>query len=122
MSWPPFKNRYGPARFSRGVKPLRQLGDSPDAATLAHWFETVITVQRAAVGSPEFYRQTSQALVDLVGLDRGMVLLLRDQGWEVAATYDPDGAEERGLQPNDSEPGFERTPNLLSKCVVGPTS
>ena len=86
-----------PSKILSGVKPLRQLGDSPDAATLAHWFETVITVQRAAVGSPEFYRQTSQALVDIVGLDRGMVLLLRDQRWEVAATHDPDFAEGWGF-------------------------
>ncbi len=85
------------SKILAGVKPLRQLGDSPDAETLAHWFETVITVQRAAVGSPEFYRQTSQALVDLVGLDRGMVLLLRDRGWEVAATYDSEGSEERSF-------------------------
>ena len=86
-----------PSRILSGVRPLRQLGESPDAATLAHWFETVITVQRAAVGSPEFYRQTAQALVDLVGLDRGMVLLLRDQKWEVAATHDPECAEERSF-------------------------
>jgi adenylate cyclase len=85
------------SRISMGVQPLSQLGDSPNAETLAHWFETVITVQRAAAGSPEFYGQTAQALVDLVGLDRGMVLLLRDQGWEVAASYDTAGSEERGF-------------------------
>src|SRR4051794_6507233 len=85
-----------PSRLLSGVK-LGQLGKSPDAETLAHWFETVITVQRAAVGSPEFYRQTAQALVDLVGLDRGMVLLRRDPAWEVAATFDPEGADERGF-------------------------
>lgn len=85
-----------PSRLLSGVK-LGQLGKSPDAETLAHWFETVITVQRAAVGSPEFYRQTAQALVDLVGLDRGMVLLRRDPGWEVAATFDPEGPDERGF-------------------------
>ena len=86
-----------PSRVLSGVQPLRQLGDSPSAETLAHWFETVITVQCAAVGSPEFYRQTAQALVDLVGLDRGMVLLLRESGWEVAATYNPEGTDERGF-------------------------
>ncbi|CAN5426712.1 hypothetical protein BH10PLA2_BH10PLA2_27510 [soil metagenome] len=86
-----------PSRVLSGVQPLRQLGESPSAETLAHWFETVITVQRAAVGSPEFYRQTAQALVDLVGLDRGMVLLMRDHGWDVAAVYDNDGSDERGF-------------------------
>lgn len=45
--------------------------------TLAHWFETLVSVQRAAAGSREFYDETARAVVDLVGLDRGMVLLRR---------------------------------------------
>src|SRR5262249_43968559 len=58
-----------------------------DAETLSQWFETVIAVQRAATGSPEFYEQTAEALVDLVGLDRGLVLLRRGDDWEVVARY-----------------------------------
>src|SRR5437588_8234612 len=64
---------------------LLRLGDTPDPATLTNWFETVIAVQRAAAGSPEFYEQTAQAIVDLVGLDRGLVLLRRGNNWEPVA-------------------------------------
>lgn len=75
-----------PVRSGDSVaKPLRQLGVSPDAETLAYWLETVITVQRAAVGSPEFYEQTAQAVINLVGLDHGMVLMRKGSDWEVAA-------------------------------------
>src|SRR5262249_29492912 len=53
---------------------LLQLGDAPAPQTLTHWFETLIAVQQAAAGSPEFYEQTARALVELIGLDRGLVL------------------------------------------------
>jgi len=77
-----------PVRPSRlaGAKPaVLPLSDSPDAETLTNWFETVIAVQRAAAGSAEFYEQTAQALVDLVGLDRGVILLRRGDAWEPVA-------------------------------------
>jgi adenylate cyclase len=77
-----------PIRPSRlaGAKPaVLPLSDSPDAETLTNWFETVIAVQRAAAGSAEFYEQTAQALVDLVGLDRGVILLRRGDAWEPVA-------------------------------------
>ena len=66
---------------------LMDLGQSPSPETLAQWFETVIAVQRAAAGSPEFYQQTARAVVTLVGLDRGLVLLRRDGRWMVQARY-----------------------------------
>jgi adenylate cyclase len=64
---------------------LDALGEAPSAERLAGWFETVLAVQRAAAGSPEFYEQTARALVNLVGLDRGLVLLRRGERWDVAA-------------------------------------
>jgi adenylate cyclase len=66
---------------------LMELGRAPSPETLAHWFETVIAVQRAAAGSPEFYEQTARAVVMLVGLDRGLVLLRREGRWMVQARY-----------------------------------
>jgi len=66
---------------------LMELGRSPSPETLAHWFETVIAVQRAASGSQEFFQQTARAVVTLVGLDRGLVLLRRDGRWMVQARY-----------------------------------
>src|SRR6185437_10849644 len=71
---------------------LMELGRSPSPETLAHWFETVIAVQRAAAGSPEFYQQTARAVVTLVGLDRGLVLLRREGRWIVQARYPEDAA------------------------------
>lgn len=59
--------------------------DRVDPAVLAEWFETFISVQRAPVGSQEFYQQTAQALVEHLGMDVGLVLLLQAQGWRVVA-------------------------------------
>lgn len=70
---------------------LMELGRSPSPETLAHWFETVIAVQRAASGSQEFFQQTARAVVTLVGLDRGLVLLRRDGRWMVQARYPAEG-------------------------------
>lgn len=77
-----------PARPPGGSEPtlsLHMLGEAPSAEKLAGWFETVLAVQRAAAGSPQFYEQTARALTDLVGLDKGLVLLRRGERWEVAA-------------------------------------
>ncbi len=63
---------------------LLRLGESPAPQTLVQWFERVIAVQRAAPGSPEFYDQTARGLVELIGLDRGLVLLRRGNSWKVA--------------------------------------
>ncbi len=64
---------------------LSRLGESPTPQTLLQWFETVIAVQQAATGSEAFYQQTAQALVDLVGLEQGLVLLRQGDSWKVAA-------------------------------------
>jgi adenylate cyclase len=69
------------------------LSSSPDPETLIEWFETVIEVQKSAAGSPEFYEQTAQAMIDLVGLDRGMVLLRKGDSWQVMAAAGMDGPE-----------------------------
>jgi adenylate cyclase len=74
---------------------LLELGRTPAPETLTHWFETVIAVQRAAAGSPEFYNQTAQAVVSLVGLDRGLVLLRRDGVWKVQARSPEEGGRGR---------------------------
>ncbi|MEE3219050.1 MAG: hypothetical protein VX257_02255, partial [Planctomycetota bacterium] len=39
---------------------IRKLGDSPDAQTLAHWFETLVRVQQAAAGSEKFLAETAR--------------------------------------------------------------
>jgi adenylate cyclase len=80
-----------------GGRSLLQLGGSPSPETLIEWFDTVIAVQRAAAGSPEFYEQTAEAMVNLVGLDRGMVLLRRGETWEVVASAGRDDGDPRGF-------------------------
>jgi len=69
------------------LTPLRDLGDSPAPETLAHWLETVIKLQRSAEPTTEFYNQTALALVQLIGLDEGLILLRRDFHWEVVGRH-----------------------------------
>jgi signal transduction histidine kinase/CheY-like chemotaxis protein len=61
----------------------------------AEWFEAVIALQRATPDSPEFYEQTAQALVELVGLDRSLILRRRPEGWQVVGRA---GAEPAGRE------------------------
>jgi adenylate cyclase len=70
---------------------LLDLGQSPSPQRLAEWFETVVTVLRAAAGSPEFYNRTTAAVVSLVGLDRALVILRPEGQWTVMARF-PDNA------------------------------
>jgi adenylate cyclase len=79
---------------------LAALGAAPSAEKLAGWFETLISVQKAAAGSAAFYDETARAVVDLVGLDRGIVLLRQGDRWEVVACH--------SLDP-DQGPKFSRT-------------
>ena len=50
------------------------------------WLQKVIELQQAGAGSPEFYGKTAQALIDLVGMDLGLVLLQRDGSWSIAGS------------------------------------
>lgn len=80
-----------PVRIERdnsGGSSLVELGESPSPATLTKWFETLLSVQRAAAGSEEFYQETARAVVELVGLEMGMVLVRRGNGWETKAMHE----------------------------------
>ncbi len=74
----------------------RRLDDSPSAERLAQWFETLLTVQKAAAGTGQFYEEAARAVVDLIGLDAAMMLLREGDKWRTAATVAAD----------DTEPGF----------------
>ena len=84
-NWKPSTARRSVAAPERASRALKQLGGARAPATLIQWFETVTAVQKAAAGAPEFYQQTAQALIDLVGLDRGLVMLPDGNGWKVVA-------------------------------------
>ncbi|MGE0605943.1 MAG: hypothetical protein AB7O62_02375, partial [Pirellulales bacterium] len=74
-------------RGSVPIKSLKTLGDSPRPETLVRWFETVVSVQRSAASNEEFYEATARAVVELVGLDSGLVLLRNENDWEIVARW-----------------------------------
>ncbi len=74
---------------------------------LTQWFETVVSVQRAAASSPAFYDQTARAVVDLVGLDSGLVLLREGEAWKIAAQH---GCE--------ASPGTAFSANIMRRVVA----
>ena len=74
---------------------LASMGDSTPPELLASWFETLLSVQRAAAGSAEFYEETARAVVEMIGLDRGMVLLDRGGQWETASSHGARTAQAR---------------------------
>lgn len=66
---------------------ITQLGEAPKAEMLATWLETLVHLQRHDADEQDTYRSASRALVELIGLDLGMVLLRHGQDWNVAASY-----------------------------------
>lgn len=58
---------------------------TPEGATIANWLESILSVQQSAAGSAEFYQETADAVVNSIGLDHGMVLLLDKYGWRSLA-------------------------------------
>jgi adenylate cyclase len=66
-----------------------RLSSDPVAEEMARWFESLIAVQRAAASSPDFFAQTARAVVELIGLDSGLVILRNDGQWRHAACYPP---------------------------------
>jgi adenylate cyclase len=85
-----------PIRIERdadGEHVVADIGESPSPETLTKWFETLLSVQKAAAGSTEFYQETARAVVDLVGLDTGLVIVRRGgTGWETKAMHEAEGS------------------------------
>ncbi len=70
---------------------------APDAAILVKWLDRVVALLRkASASSDEFGREAAKAVVDLIGLDLGLVLARQGEGWEVVARY-PEGDEAAGV-------------------------
>lgn len=72
-----------------------ELRRSPTPERLAVWFETLIAVQKSASGSLEFFQDTAKAVVDLIGLDRGLVLMIKNGRWMVQARYPDEDIDHR---------------------------
>lgn len=87
---------------------LEDVEGSTDQAAerLAGWLNTVVDLQRSAASSKAFFQQTSKALVNLIGLDRGLVLLKRKNRWMVEARH-PEG--------DHDGPGREFSTSVLAK-------
>ena len=52
---------------------------SPDR--LADWLHTIIELEHMPAGSREFYAHVARTLVDLIGMDLGLVLLRQNDDW-----------------------------------------
>ena len=64
---------------------LAPLGDAPSSEKLTQWMETVLHLQRSEAEPSAFFAQAAQAIVNLIGLDVGLVLLYKDGAWQVVA-------------------------------------
>jgi adenylate cyclase len=60
-------------------------GAAADAEGLVRWLQATVGVLHSAAGSPGFFDQAAQAVVDLAGLDAGRVLLLEGERWKEVA-------------------------------------
>ncbi|MCI0459146.1 MAG: adenylate/guanylate cyclase domain-containing protein [Gemmataceae bacterium] len=69
---------------------LEALGESPAPEVVAQWLERVIHLQRCGAGAPDFHTQAARSLVELVGLDVGLVLQRKDDGWQTLAGHATD--------------------------------
>jgi signal transduction histidine kinase len=102
---------------------LLSLGKSPSPEVLTRWFEMLLAVQRAAPGTPQFFKQTAQALVDLVGLDRGLVLLRHGDAWKVMArAYRDDGGAGRDFSHTILRYVVEERRTFFQSSVRGTTA
>jgi adenylate cyclase len=66
---------------------LEELGEAPTPQRLTQWLETIIGLQHSTVGLPELFTQAATAVVDLVGLDLGVVVLKQDSHWNAVAGH-----------------------------------
>jgi adenylate cyclase len=71
----------------QGAARLLELGDSPSPEKLTSWIERVLTLQQSAADTPAFLKQTASALIEMIGLDVGMVILRKNDEWTVAAGH-----------------------------------
>ena len=67
---------------------LDQAASSSDL--MARWFDELIAIGRAAASSDDFYDRAARAMVNLIGFDHGMVLMLENEQWQPIAAYPAD--------------------------------
>lgn len=75
-----------PARGRRPAPNLRSPDQGAALEGLTQWLATVVELGQAPAGSTQFFEQTAQALVDLIGLELGLVLVRRDDDWAIVGS------------------------------------
>jgi adenylate cyclase len=80
------------------------------AEQLAEWLERVVGVLQSAVSTSDFYQLATRAMVNLVGLDSGMVLTLQGQEWKLQAREVSTAVDEKRYR---SHPSRQILGNLL---------
>lgn len=82
------EDRFSTINISRMTK-------APDVkATLSEemisqWVESLIRVQTAAANSGQFFGEAARAVVELIGLDKGIVLVRKGNKWTTVAHFPP---------------------------------
>ncbi len=62
---------------------------APGVPVLSAWFDCLTELQRATSVDNSFFRNAARAIFDPGGFDAGMILLLTEGRWQVAASYVP---------------------------------
>lgn len=57
---------------------------------IVRWLQTTMEVLQSAASSSDFFEKAAQAVVEIVGLDRGRVLVLDKTEWRTVATFTAD--------------------------------
>ncbi len=96
-------------RGSQAIWPQRLPAEGGDPVRLAGWFESLIAVQTAPPGSPESFEQAARALIDRIGLDRGLILLRHGDRWEVVG---------RAVSPREDDLGREYSRTIVNQVAA----
>lgn len=76
--------------FSSGPS-LIDFGGSLTPDQFASWLEALLQLQTASITQSDFYQPASTIFVDLVGLSEGMVVLKKQQQWQITARHASQG-------------------------------
>ena len=76
-----------PRSATRYLRIRREATGTFNVDNLIEWFEALVSVQRSAAGSAGFYREIADAMVQLMGLDYGVVLLRENGDWKLQGQH-----------------------------------
>lgn len=79
------------------------IGESPTPAILTQWMETILALQRSGGEAREFHEKAARALVNMIGLDVGLVILYERGNWKVVARAARDERDDGGARPRGRE-------------------